>query len=156
MNLILENSDSVEFYTYLDPIFEALPELKKYDYLISDLEINGCSDTRLHKETLTISGQALSEVTEKEKVQFIWGVFSAYEKAPLMIKELPYADGNRDFWRGIPTPQAKEALFEIVAWDSTCTLFIGISDELAARLKELYPDIKDLDIENKLRTNKSQ
>ena len=155
MNLLLHKSEHVEFYTYLDSLFDACGELREYEYLITDLEVSYSTDQRLHQDVVTISGEELYEIIKKESVQFIWGVFSAYNKAPLMVRNLPYADGNRQLWEGSPSPQANGALFEIVAWDSGCTLFIGLSDSIAKTLKELYPDIKNLDIENELRTNKS-
>lgn len=43
MNLILEKSQFVDFYTYLDPIFEAVPQLADFQYLISDPQVTACS-----------------------------------------------------------------------------------------------------------------
>jgi hypothetical protein len=75
-------------------------------------------------------------------------VFSAFLNEPdVNASNLPYADENSDLWKGEPEPQAKGAEFEIVCWDSTCTLFIGVSEQLAKSLKHLYPDIKDLNKE---------
>jgi hypothetical protein len=39
MNLILQNSGHVEFYTFLDPIFTAVPQLENYFWMISNIEL---------------------------------------------------------------------------------------------------------------------
>jgi len=148
MNLILYNSKYVNLYTYLDPIFDAVPEFANFYYLVTDLECCGSDDERLSGEPVVISGFTLHEIIQKDEVQFIWGVFSAFNREPSIPTELPSADGNSKFWEGSPTPQIKNAMFEIVCWDSTATLFIGIDHDIAAKLKVRYPDILDLDQEN--------
>ena len=149
MNLLLERSKSVEFYTYLDSIFEAAPELADFSYLISDVEIGGSREERLTKDPIVISGRELCSIVKKDKVQFIWAVFSAFDGAPAVPAELPYADGNPSFWKDSPKPQIPEAKFEIVCWDSSSTLFIGIHAYTAAKLLQRYPDIQDLDEYNR-------
>jgi hypothetical protein len=155
MNLILENSKYVEYYTYLDRVFDAIPELQKFNWLITDLEVNFVDDPRFYQEPVLIDGSSLNQVLQKTSIQFIWAVFSGYlEKLIEIPDELPFADGNPDFWEGSLKPQAKGAQLEIVCWDSTCTLFINVSDGMATKLKELYPDIKNLDLDNKYRTRR--
>ena len=106
----------------------------------------------LQKDPVVIDGGLLNEIIQNHKVQFDWGVFSGFrEKIDRLPVDLPYADGNRDFWGGSPKPQLPGAAVEIVCWDSTCTLFIGVDDGVAAKLKEIYPDIRDLDEENRRR-----
>jgi hypothetical protein len=46
---------------------------------------------------------------------------------------------------GSPKPQLPDALFEIVCWDATYTLLIGIDDHLAAAFKASFPSTTDLD-----------
>lgn len=122
------------------------------DWLISDLEVNYCTDSRLHNDPVLIDGESLKEIVQKDKIQFIWAVLSGYLEKPKRIpKDLPYADGNPNFWKGTPKPQAAGAEIEIVCWDSTCTLFINVNENVAAKLKELYPDIRDLDKDNETR-----
>ena len=148
MNLILHKSKFVDYYTYLNPIFDAVPEFASFTYLVSDLECHGSKDERLSGSPVVMSGLALREIVQKEKVQFVWAVFSAFDHEPSIPSDLPYADGNSEFWQGSPTPQLKDALFEIVCWDSGATLFIGIDPNIAAKLKARYPDIRDLDEAN--------
>ena len=83
--------------------------------------------------------------------QFIWGVFSAIDPSDSYDGSVvPYADGNTKFWMGSPRPQLSQAKFEIVCWDSSATLFIGIDDSLVQKLVGIYPDISNLDEINRL------
>ena len=148
MNLLLERSKFVEYYTYLDPVFRAAPEFVDFTFLISDIEIGGGCE-RLAKGPLVISGRELQAIVEKEKVQFIWAVLSAFDREPAIPDELPYADGNPGLWKGSPKPQNSGEKFEIVCWDSGSTLFIGIEASTAEKLRQRYPDIQDLDEYNK-------
>ena len=154
MNLILEKSSYAKYYSYLDAIFHHLPELHEYHWLITDLKLNNYPDDKLKSESIVMTGKELSAYLKRYRIQFIWGVFSAF-KAPIFAipKELPFADGNKNFWHRSPRPQAPGAEFEIVCWDSTCTLFIGFPKNLAKRIWQLFPDIQNLDEENEQRAN---
>ncbi len=117
------------------------------------MDFMGCEDSRLQLDTDTlIDGESLNEIIQTERVQFAWGVFSAFWGPPKSIpEEPPYADGNSELWIGRPEPQAEGAEMEIVAWDNTCTLFIGVPFRIAKVLIEMYPDIEDLDELNRMR-----
>jgi len=146
MNLILEKSRYVESYTHLRALFDAVPQLRSYFYVISDLEVSGTKDPRLFGDVVRLSGEELHAMVRSEDMQFVWAVFSALEEPPARLPlELPSADGNPRFWEGSPKPQMPGASFEIVAFDASCTLFIGVDAALAARLRDLYQDIADLD-----------
>jgi hypothetical protein len=149
MNLLLHRSNFVDFYTYLDPIFEAAPELADFTFLISEIELGCQRDERLASEPSIISGHELRAIVESRKVQFIWAVLSAFDDKPAVPTELPFADGNSRFWEGSPKPQISDAKFEIVCWDSSATLFIGIEAATATKLRHRYPDILDLDDYNR-------
>jgi len=152
VNLILENSKYTEYYTYLDQVFSSVPELLSLNWLITDLEYNFCTDSRLQTDPVIIDGKSLYEIIKKEKVQFIWAVFSGFKnKIENCSENLPFANGNPEFWKGSPTLQAEGAEIEIVCWDSTLTLFIGSNNNVTKKLKVLYPDIKNLDHENEAR-----
>lgn len=157
MNLILEKSSSLEYTTNLDTIFQRLPELRQYYWLISDIELNWYPDDRLKNEPVVIDGTALNAYVQENKIQFIWAVLSGF-RSPLFTipDDLPFADGNDGFWRGSPRPQAAGAELEIVCWDSTCTLFIGFPETLVLQLRQLFPDIRNLDEENERSANNSR
>ncbi len=60
MNLILQNSAHVKFYTFLDPIFAALPELENHFWMISNIELNNENIPGLSaKEPMLIDGKEL-------------------------------------------------------------------------------------------------
>lgn len=118
-NLLLNRSKFVECYTYLDPIFEAAPELADFTFLITDIELGNHRDERLASEPIIISGHELRAMVEAKKIQFIWAVLSAFDHIPTVPSELPFADGNSQFWEGSPKPQITDAKFEIVCWDSS-------------------------------------
>jgi hypothetical protein len=154
MNLILENSACMEYHTYFGKLFESVPELSSYSYLISGLDTNGSTDERLRSDVVVLSGEELAAIVREHDVQFIWAVLSAFREIPKALPlELPFADGNPNFWRGSPRPQLPGATFEIVCFDSGCTLFIGVDAGLAANLKSVYPDIRDLDERNRHRAS---
>ena len=156
MNLSLKNSAYVDYYTHFGKLLEVVPELASCWYLISDLEVNASRDERLRHSTVVLSGEELASITRAEDVQFIWAVLSAFRERPERIPvELPFADGNPNFWRGSPRPQLPDAVFEIVCFDGGCTLFIGVDADLAAKLRFVYPDIGDLDEQNTERANKA-
>jgi len=95
------------------------------------------------------SGAELARVlAEHPHEQYIWAVFSAFapDIAPQQIdlRTLPDAE-SADFWQDNPKPQHPQALFEIVCWDSTCTLFIGLPDKLAQRVVAEFPECRTLD-----------
>ena len=147
MNLILEDSESVTEYSYLDAVFAAAPELCELHWLITDIE---ASERVLGSEPVLIDGHALNEILQAKHIQFRWAVFSGFKVKPLKLPDaLPYADGNEALWTGSPKPQVEDAAIEIVCWDSSATLFIQVSESLEKKLRTLYPDIKDLDEMNK-------
>ena len=153
VNLIVEKSKYVTWYTYLDEVFSRVPEFRHYHWLISDLELNYCPDPRLQEDPVIIDGESLNEILKTHKVQFIWAVLSGFkEKIDALPTKLPYADGNRELLIGCPKPQALGSEVEIVCWDSTCTLFIGVDNSIAKKLRDIYPDIRDLDVENRTRS----
>ena len=145
MNLVSFGSKSVSLYTYIDSLFEAIPELQGYNYLISDLNINRGEDHLLYQsDPLIIGGKELLKIVSSENIQFIWAVISGFEGDVTVSEVLPYADGNPNLWIEYPQTQIEEASFEIICWDSSATLFIEFPDVWRSKLEELYPDIEEL------------
>lgn len=151
---ILDKGES--FYTYLGKIFQAIEnEQMKYNWLISYCE--GYShDENLNKllmeEYAWISGEKLTDYICKEDFQFIWGVISGFPKditlEEILKYELPFADGNKEFWVDDVKIQHPLADIEIVAWDSTCTLFLSKHDELVKKFRCYFPLSEDLSARN--------
>ncbi|EOW9550263.1 hypothetical protein ACO11T_001429 [Vibrio fluvialis] len=149
MNYIQENTSEVDFYTSMNDVAHWLEiDLKDYDWHISDIEgawpeLNDPSWVR---------GEELAAKLDEFNYQFVWSVISAFPKGTKpFTTDKPFADGNSEFWEGEPEKQLKNALFEIVCWDSSATLFIGLTDALGKKLLANAPGIKDLNKENKQR-----
>ncbi|MDF7800311.1 hypothetical protein P4C99_12610 [Pontiellaceae bacterium B1224] len=145
----------MKWQTDMRHVFSALSGICiAHDWLISDIDCNWFPDDRISEGAgaILISGIELNEIINTHEIQFIWAVFSALPKGVKPnLSTLPYADGNPLFWEGSPHPQLPEAEFEIVCWDSTSTLLIGVSDELATQFREEFTDTVCLDDENKKR-----
>lgn len=146
MNLILETTDSVRIFTFPAPMLHALGvQATSYDWFVSDLETNRAVP-RLSGNDEWLTGEALQAILDGPEVQFIWGVLSAVPKGMRPPVEVaPFADGNPTFWRaGELRPQLPSAVFEIVCWDSSATLLIGLSEEQATSFQLRYSDAKPL------------
>ena len=86
-------------------------------------------------------------LTHPPHEQYIWAVFPAFASGivpqQIDLQTLPDAE-SAGFWQGDPRPQHPQAFFEIVCWDSTCTLFIGLPDTPARRLITAFPGCRRL------------
>ena len=150
MNYIQEKAKGVGFYTSLRDVGAWLEiNLSDYDWNISD--IDGAWPEL--DDPSWIRGEDLAAKLNEYDYQFVWAVLSAFPKStePFTTDE-PFADGNSDFWEGEPKKkQLKNSEFEIVCWDSSATLFIGLPDSLGITLLANAPGIKDLNKENRKR-----
>lgn len=147
MNLILEKSKRVPYYTDLRTIIRALGvSAANYDWYVSDLNFMGFSQDTFSQADRWVTGEELESFIEENEVQFCWGVFSAIGKGVRFeVCNPPYADGNAEFWtKQNVRPQLKTALFEIVCWDSGATLLIGLPPALANSFLSIYPEARNL------------
>ncbi|CAN7153404.1 hypothetical protein [Polaromonas sp. LjRoot131] len=145
MNILLESSDSVPFYTDMRATLKAMAvEASSYDWFVSDVETNIPVPVLIEGDGW-LSGDELSRALADD-IQFEWAVFSAMPRGTRFDVLLsPSADGNARFWQPPDVqPQLQGAVFEIVCWDSSATLFIGISQQQAERVTAAYPEAKPL------------
>ena len=146
MNLILEKTDQVSYFTDMREVLHAAGLLAEdYDWYLSDIETNR-TVPGFSSYDCWLSGAALREALQSDGLQFIWGVVSAVPKGcrPSVKSELG-ADGNPHYWKVRDLrPQLEGALFEIACWDGSATLLIGLPDEAAARFKERFSDCRSL------------
>lgn len=145
------------YFTHMSEIFQAIGnEQLKYNWLITDCECN-LYDEELYelfsKEYIWISGEQLTEIINKNDFQFIWGVFSGFSKEvnleEVLKYDLPFADGYKGFWVDNVGIQHPLADIEIVAWDSSLTMFISKNDDLVNKYKCYFPLSEDLSAQNK-------
>ena len=142
MNLILERTNRLPFYTNMRLVFTALGiAASDYDWFVSDIETNYYG-IGFSSENRWIAGTDLELFLNENEVQFIWAVFSAVPKGyRAKITTPPYADGNPNYWNGKETmPQLENALFEIACWDSSATILVGLPPHLELNFKLVYPE----------------
>jgi hypothetical protein len=145
MNLILESSERVPFYTDMRSTLTAMGvEASAYDWFVSDVETN-VAVPALGFGDVWVTGEELSLVLARD-VQFIWGVFSAVPRGTRFdVSVPPAADGNSRYWQPPEVqPQLEGACFEIVCWDSSATVLVGVSPEQAELFVAMYPEAKAL------------
>lgn len=142
MNLILEKTNRVKFFTNMVDIFSALKiSCVDYDWFISDIETNGYSiEEGWH------TGRSLEDFITENSVQFIWAVFCAFPVGTQFpAEQVPFVEDNPDYWNhSNPEPQIDGALFEIACWDSSGTIFISLPESLESNLRKAFPEVTPL------------
>ncbi|MES9903817.1 MAG: hypothetical protein ABW168_14220 [Sedimenticola sp.] len=154
MNILLEKSKHIQYYGHMNDIFDVLDGVcEEYDWYVSDIETNCAPPWDANSRDMMINGYELKKIITETDIQFIWAVFSAIQKGVTpIINALPYADGNNDYWVGEPKPQLNGAEFEIVCWDSSLFLLIGLPDDMGQKFISKYTDAIDLDEYNKAKS----
>jgi hypothetical protein len=153
MNLIQENTKDVKWFTSMREVEKWMEiNFEDYDWHFSDVE----SEWTPLEDPRWVTGRELKLKINEFDYQFVWAVISAFPLGtqPRLSKK-PYADGNPDFWKGIPEKQLKDSLFEIICWDSSATLWIGLPEELGLKVLKNAPGIAYLNELNKKTANKT-
>lgn len=153
---ILEKDE--KHYTYMREIFNAIEnEQLNYNWLITDFECYPQNKDVAElfseeKDYVWISGKNLTDIINEEDFQFIWAVFSGF---PLDITldevlkyDLPYADGYDGYWTNKVGIQHELSEIEIVAWDSSLSIFICKNDDLVNLFMRNLPLATDLSAQN--------
>ncbi|WP_022958820.1 hypothetical protein [Spongiibacter tropicus] len=142
MNLILERTDQVRFFTNIREVIAALGiSCSDYDWYLSDIETNGFQFAEGW-----YSGSELELLITSDDIQFSWAVFSAFPKGMRAdVRDAPFVDGNSNYWDVSElVPQLGGASFEIACWDSSATILIGLDAEKAERYRSTFSDAVDL------------
>ena len=77
------------YYTHMDIIFKAINNVHlNYNWLINEYDCNHYPDRFIppNKKYIWITGKDLNQVVHESKIQFIWGVFSTFNKNILLGK----------------------------------------------------------------------
>ncbi|MCX7276204.1 MAG: hypothetical protein NTZ15_02610 [Burkholderiales bacterium] len=146
MNLILERSTSVPWFTNMRSVFDALGfRASRYDWFVSDVETNYYGKDFVSDDQW-ISGEALERLISEHDIQFIWAVFSAFPKGTRFpVNNAPLVEDHAGYWSGVEVaPQLEGALFEIAAWDSSATILVGLPVDAEEAFSKKYPDAKSL------------
>ncbi len=121
-------------YNWFITDVECYPENKKYRQLLSN-------------EYCFLTGEQLSQMIKKEDFQWIWGVFSGFDKNikldNILNYNLPYADGNENLWKTVNL-QHPLANIEIVAWDSCLMLIKSVNTNIIDHFFDKFELAEDL------------
>lgn len=153
--IVIDKGES--YFTFLGNIFKAIGNIQKeYNWLITSYECypeNIKYARMLSKEWCWMTGESLTEMVEDEDFQWIWGVFSAFPKdvtEDMVLKyELPKADGNDKIWQNPISMLHPISVMEIIAWDSSMTVFKSSEDEIVKKIVENISWAEDLEEYNK-------
>lgn len=145
------------YYSSFTKLFKEVEQLSRdYNWLISNAECYPQKFEYVEKLKMPytwIRGQELSQMLCLDEFQWIWGVLSGFNKnvklSEILKYELPYADGYTSFWKSPLTMQHPLAEVEIVAFDSSCSLFISKSHKIIERIAAVYSQAEDLEQYNK-------
>jgi hypothetical protein len=151
-----------KYYTFMREVFHSIDnEQTKYNWLITDCvcyPIDEKLENLFSQKYIWISGNDLTEIIDKEDFQFVWGVFSGFSSnitlEQVLNYDFPYADGYEGFWIDNVSIQHPLADIEIVAWDSSLTIFISKEEKLVQKFMNGFPLSKDLkNFEKQLKVN---
>lgn len=138
-------------YTDLRQILEAIEdELDDYNFLVTDFQTNFLEDKPeeflLEKDYLFIKGRELYRIVKNYDIQWIWGVFTAIYKdleEDHISRNFPKSNSEA-YWKGDLAIEYPEGVFQIIAWDSSASLFVSDEDSISEKFLQSFPDALDL------------
>ena len=148
-------AQDLKCHTYLNPIFSALKDCQNdYNWLIADFECypkstdandglgispNGTD----YPDYRFFSGEKLTQLINSENIQWIWGVFCAFEKHisldEILAHPLPCSEGYAALYQLPVSMQHPLSQIEVYAVDSSATVFLSRSEEFTALLHSAFP-----------------
>lgn len=123
---------------------------KELNWLISDLQASQYFPEKyaVNENCDWISNREMINYIIKNNITFYWGVFSGFKnEIPLeevMKGPYPFADGNEKIWVKDVTIQHPLANIEIIVWHYTYILILAKDEDIIQKIKENYPNAKDL------------
>jgi hypothetical protein len=154
MNWIIRRTDKLSGHTYLDQVLlPVLVDMKKFAWLISDLEYNTSGEVEGIKlpvnhnlEYFLLSESEFQRLLDAE-IQIYWGVILGIpESSEPIIDELnlPFAEGNPLIWKkgNIQHPGAQ---IEIVCYDSGYTIVKFRNQYLSDKFKGYFTEAIELE-----------
>ena len=140
------------YYSYLRKLFSALNNMQvQYKWLLSNYECYPQdSDLKemLAGRYLVLDGEQLTDLVNKEDVQWIWGIFCGVDPAISDEELLASLPSQQDAFKGyehLPLAMAHpRSKIEIVAVDSSYTMILTKEFSILETLKKSYPCAEDL------------
>ncbi len=146
MNLILKDSSQVPWHTDIKLIFDALEgRQREFNWLITGHETY---PDIFNEGVILISGDELTDIVTNNKIQFVWGILSAFDKSIdadiSNLSVIPTFDEEWKYGGENVRTQHPLAIAEIVCVDSSYTIFLSKDEDLSNRFLRHYPDAQDL------------
>lgn len=144
MNVALDDLNAVPYFTDMKTVLDAAEiNPTEFDWYVSDLETNYTVDV-LPVNAGWMTGPELEEALATPDLQFVWAIFSAFPRGThFEVREDPCADGNPQYWSNADLkPQLPGALFEVVSWDSSAIILVGVPEHSGIAFIKKYPQAK--------------
>jgi hypothetical protein len=136
-------------YTDMKLVFNAINNVQtKYNWLISSYECNHYPSDKIkfNNEYVWISGEELTDIVNKNDIQFIWGNFIAFEKGLALnqiIKEgIPKIDDAFTDKSDLKV-QHPLGIIQIVACDSSYVFIISKEEKYVDDFLNFFPLAED-------------
>jgi hypothetical protein len=148
MNLIIKDSSQMPTHTDIKLIFDALEgRQREFNWLITEHECYSDKDV-FNEEIILLSGDELTDIVTHNKIQFVWGILSAFDKSiDIDINNLtiiPTFDVEWKYGGEDAHTQHPLAIAEILCVDSSYTIFLSKDEDLSNKLLSHYSDAQDL------------
>ena len=152
MTYALIDRRSHKYYTYMRAVFDGIGNAQtRYNWLITDCVCypeNEKIEKLLEQEYCWLSGEELTDITQKEDFQWIWAVLCGFEKDIPLEKVLEYplpsAQEYDGYYRNPVSVQHPLASVEIVPSDSSWMLMVSNEKGLVETYRQKFPKAEDL------------
>lgn len=144
------NEKGEQWYTQMGKVFEAIHNKQNdYNWLITDIDcVPQKIEAKYNGDYCWLTGEELTQLVAKDDWQWVWAVLSGFDKSIDLSEVLsypkPYANGYEGFWRNPISMQHPLAAIEIVAWDSSLTLFFSKRQALVNDFLNFFPFSQNL------------
>lgn len=148
------NEKGEQWYTQMGRVFEAIKNKQKdYNWLITDIDCVPQSIEECCTENYCwLTGEELSRIVSEDDGQWVWAVLSGFDKnidlSEVLKYSKPYADGYKGFWKNPVSIQHPLAAIEIVAFDSSLTLFFSNQEDIVRDFLNFFPFSEELSAYN--------
>lgn len=148
------NEKGEQWYTQMSRVFEAIKNKQnEYNWLITDIDcVPSKIEKRCNGDYCWLTGEELSRIVAEDDWQWVWAVLSGFDKnidlSEILKYAQPYADGYKGFWTNPISIQHPLATIEIVAWDSSLTLFFSKHEDLVNDFLSFFPLSEELSAYN--------
>lgn len=149
MNWIIRKSSKLKFHTDLKSLIVPIwDDVKSYNWLVSDVTFMTNTPIPLdHEHDYFILSPEEFDILAHADAQIIWAVLSGVPSTdPIEVDEnnIPFADGNELVWEN-GNIQLKQAVIEIVCFDSGYTIVKFKDVDLSHKFKAYFDEAIELD-----------